>query len=260
MTEEHTDLVRQPNPLSSSLALSSGQEWNGVIRRWAQLMATGAVPAHIKSPEQCIAITRFGDAYGWNETRSLQSIYIVNGNPCLKTEAMGALVMEKIPTAQIEVMEASDTACRVRARRSDAHPWNTSEFTLNDARRAGLLNKGTWKQYPADMLYWRAHSRLYRRHFADATNGAYTLEDPPDAEWSVSQGVPTSNTLPASMLPPVEAEDVTAELVAPCDLCGGVGEHDVDCPHWVDDSPPVITPGGGSDGGARPPSGDGGAT
>lgn len=257
MTEESAAIVRL-NPLDSDNALRSSEEWTKTVNRWQALIRTGALPDRIKRPEQAIAICRHGDMYGWDEMRSLQSIYLVKGNPCLKTEAMVALVKQKLPRAQIEVLESTDKACRVRGRQSPAHPWNPAEFTIEMAKRAGLLSNPTWKAYPEIMLRWRALSQLCRFEFPDATNGAYTIEEAEDAEWSVSQGPQTVSNLPPSFdqRPALKPEDVTdaeppdegsigeqvalgeSPLTGPaeiCDLCGGINnEHRGKCPHGTE--------------------------
>jgi hypothetical protein len=58
-------------------------------------------------------------------------------------------------------------------------PAGTSTFTLAEARRAGLLNKDVWKNYPADLCFARALTRGVRR-FARSLllgNAALVLEE-----------------------------------------------------------------------------------
>lgn len=51
------------------------------------------------------------------------------------------------------------------------------EFTIEDARRAGLLSKDTYKKYPAQMLAARAGAIAARKAFPDLLAGCYTSEE-----------------------------------------------------------------------------------
>ena len=47
------------------------------------------------------------------------------------------------------------------------------EFTVEDAKRAGLTGKDNWRKYPSDMLWARMISRAKRRVAPDVCMGAY---------------------------------------------------------------------------------------
>ena len=51
------------------------------------------------------------------------------------------------------------------------------EWTIEEARNAGLLTKDNWKHYPADMLYWRCVARGVRSICPQATGGFYLPEE-----------------------------------------------------------------------------------
>jgi hypothetical protein len=61
-----------------------------------------------------------------------------------------------------------------------SHPKGSTvaaEFSLDDAKLAGLLGKDNWKNTPAAMLHARAVSRGVRWCFPQATQGLYTPEE-----------------------------------------------------------------------------------
>lgn len=253
-----TEALATVDPLDVNHALSSSEEWTAVQNRFEKLRREGALPAHVKSSGQAMAIARFGYSFGWDEMRSLRSVYIVKGNPTLKTEAMVALVREKLPQAEIQIRVSTDAECTVAARRGPTLDWNVYTFTIAMAKRAGLLNNPTWKSYPEVMLRWRALSQACRVEFPDATNGAYSREEMQDAEWLERSGSvhQRANYLPpeltgADQRPAIEAENVTdaepaepgsigeqvelgtSPLVETCELCGKT-PHDFECPHWTE--------------------------
>jgi hypothetical protein len=109
--------------------------------------------------------------------QAFSSIAVVNGKPTMSAELMLALIYAKIPSAQIVYKETSDQACVIQASRTGA---NSSEFkfTIEDAKRAQLLNKATWQQYPSAMLRARCISAMARAMFPDAIMGvSYTPEE-----------------------------------------------------------------------------------
>ncbi|HEX2926106.1 MAG TPA: hypothetical protein VHP38_07605, partial [Ruminiclostridium sp.] len=51
------------------------------------------------------------------------------------------------------------------------------KFSLDDAKKAGLLDKQIWRQYTKTMLKWRAVSGCARVVFSDIIGGLYTPEE-----------------------------------------------------------------------------------
>lgn len=63
-----------------------------------------------------------------------------------------------------------------RLDRQNAKPF-TFRFTIEQARRAGLLSKNNWKTSPEDMLLWRSISKCARMVCADIIHGVPTVEE-----------------------------------------------------------------------------------
>lgn len=201
--------------IDPSAALADGQAWKGQVHRWQLLLQSGALPKHVKTPQQAIAIAMQGAELGWPPMRSLRSIYIVDGRPELAAEAMLALIYERCPSAIIEVVEQSDQRCCIRGRRSDKHVPIEVDFTIENAQRGGLLNKENWKRYPSDMLWARAVSRLRRRVFPDVGAGCFVEGEVSDASRvvHVEPVVQSRLTRPSSLAAPADVEpaaDVTS--------------------------------------------------
>lgn len=201
----------EARPLHADTALSSGNAWKEEIGRWGALIKSKGLPKHVTTPAMAIAIVRYGQEYGWGPMRSLNSIYVVNGTPSLRTECMLGLVREKLKEAEIVPVEMSAEVCRLKARRHPDEEWIEFKWTIEDARRAGLAGKDIWKKYPEDLLYWRTASRVCRRLFSDVTQGLYTYEEVTD--WEGSGGsIQTVDVIPPH-LQAKEADAIEGEFV-----------------------------------------------
>jgi hypothetical protein len=120
----------------------------------------------------CVAT---GRSIGISDMNALRSIHIIDGKATFSAELMVQLVRAHGHSITGDV---SGKKAVVRGRRADNGDEMTSTWTWEDAERAGLANRPSWKSYPDDMLWSRAVSRLCRRLFADCFAGAtYTPEE-----------------------------------------------------------------------------------
>lgn len=69
---------------------------------------------------------------------------------------------------------SNDQKCSIKGTRKDTGETFTSEFSVEDAKRAGIFKSGGgWDKYPSDMCFARALSRLARRLFPDVIGMSY---------------------------------------------------------------------------------------
>jgi hypothetical protein len=133
-----------------------------------------------------------GYQVGLTPEQSQQCIAVINGKPAMWGDDMLALCMAHKDFEDIEehpIRKGDDTVigyvCTVH--RKGKKP-KTSEFTLDMAKRAGLLAKGgVWNQYPERMLKLRARGFCLRDAFPDALKGIKPreeVEDYIDADYS----------------------------------------------------------------------------
>lgn len=127
-------------------------------------------------PENVFLAYIAGQPFGWDVTMSMRSFHIIEGTPSLKPEIQLALVRQA--GHSVSVKSSSTEAVILIGQRSDTQDKAEVSYTLEDAKRAGLLGKGNWKTYPEDMLFARCVSRLCRRLFQDVLLGcAYVPEE-----------------------------------------------------------------------------------
>ncbi len=105
----------------------------------------------------------------------------------------------------------------VESKRKDEPDSVRVEFSMAEARKAGLAGGQTYKQYPDDMLVWRAVSRWSKRNAADVLMGF-------DVSEVVREYGPTTRGVVARKPPtepdPLLAADVEDAVVTPVNEFG----------------------------------------
>lgn len=95
----------------------------------------------------------------------------IKGNIEISARLMGGMIRRK--GHSIIPKECNSKICILEGTRADNGDKFSAQFTMEDAKQAGLAGKDNWRNYPEDMLYARAMSRLARRLFPDVIGTAY---------------------------------------------------------------------------------------
>lgn len=131
----------------------------------------------IKTPDQAAALMLVAQAEGRHPGIVARDYHIIQGRPTLKADAILARFQEAGGT--VEWSEYTDT----RVEGTFSHPSGgklTLAWSIEDAKRAGLANSATWKQYPRAMLRARVISEGIRTVFPGVLAGVYTPEEVAD--------------------------------------------------------------------------------
>jgi hypothetical protein len=155
MTDPQPGTAVATAPKTSVQLGSAQQDFDQLYRLCANLSKAQLLPkALIGKPADVLIIVMYGQELGLSPIQSLQGIYVVNGRPSLS----GQLWLAKVREAghKVDIAHA-DGSCTVTITRSDGAS-HSETFTLEDAKRAGLVGKDIWKSYPKRMLMWRALS------------------------------------------------------------------------------------------------------
>lgn len=67
-------------------------------------------------------------------------------------------------------------ACVIRIKKKSSEIWKEFFFTVDEARKAGLLNNNTYQKYLKDMLFHRAKFRALKTEHADYLSGVESYE------------------------------------------------------------------------------------
>lgn len=203
---------------SSQISNYAKLVWNSEARpRWA------------KTPTDLIIAMNFGREAGLTLTQSVSKVYVVNGVPKMHSGAPMAIVMASGQLEQFtDDWDEDCSSCIVSMTRKFpsgktlSHSW---EFSLADAKRAGLAGKGTWQSWPREMLFARACNRVIEHLFPDLLAGLATdgmdLDTAPMAVQSIASGEPSTVDAAVSRL---EAKLGLPAPSAEADRVEGAGE------------------------------------
>lgn len=147
---EQTAIVRKPLDLPA---------WQ-MIRDAAPVMYKSRLFG-VSTEEQAMAIMAKGYELGLGITTSFEFIQVIQGKPTLIPRGALALAYQSGEIESLKIMDTNDAkgqpySCTVTGNRKGGHEY-TVTFTMDDARRAGLVKPGSgWEGYPANMLKWRS--------------------------------------------------------------------------------------------------------
>ena len=148
---------------------------------YAKLIAeSDLAPKDYRSkPGNVLIAMQFGSEIGLMPLQAIQNIAVINGRPAIWGDAMIALVQNHPLCEYIKEHSKDGTAyCTVKRRGEEEY---TYEFSKEDAKQAGLLNKtGVWTQYPDRMLQMRARGFALRDKFSDVLKGIALREEVED--------------------------------------------------------------------------------
>jgi len=143
----------------------------------------------VRSPEEALIRIMHGRTLGITAMQALRFVYVVNGRPSVDSTLMRALCLSHPDCEEFAPLKTTPVMATFRAKRRGHEPV-TLTWTLEDARRARLAEKESWRMYPAQMLRARVTADLARLVFPDAVAGLPLREDfePPSVtSWQPEQ-------------------------------------------------------------------------
>ena len=180
--------------------LMEPQSLNEAMEFANMLANSNLVPkAYQQKPGDIMVACQWGAEIGLKPLQSLQNIAVINNIPAVWGDALVALVRGSGLCEYIKQDwdDASKTAtCRVKRK---GEPEEMRQFSEEDARVAGHLNKDTYKKNLQRMLSIRARAFALRDVFADVLKGLKVAEEVEDypAEREINPA-PAGDAKPAS--------------------------------------------------------------
>lgn len=181
----------------------------------------------VATPEQAAAIMIKGYELGLNLTASFEFIHVIDSKPSLSPRGALALILNSPLCEGIEIRDEVDangvpSGCTVTMKRRNGLSY-TASFTIDDARRAGLVkNGGGWEKYPAQMAKWRAVGFCADVVFPDVLGGLKRADEfgadlTPEGEviegsWSAAPVAPVTGSQPSQAASAPVAEEPAAYL------------------------------------------------
>lgn len=99
-------------------------------------------------------------------------LYYVKGKVEMSARLMNSLIRSQKHSITQD-KKSNDTVCILHGKRADNGDTWTESFSIEEAKRAGLVNNMVWKNFTKDMLFARALSRLARQLFPDVIGNVY---------------------------------------------------------------------------------------
>ncbi len=182
--------------------------------KFAEIMSkSDLVPKDFKDkPGNILVAIQKGLEIGLSPMAALESIAVINGRASLWGDALLGLVQVSPQYEWHNEAESTPTKGVCIVKRKGHEPHHV-EFSIEDAKRAGLLGKpGPWQQYTARMLTLRARAFALRDKFADVLKGLSMAEEALDIPQAQSQTV-SAEVQPAA--PPSLKDKLKARLEEP---------------------------------------------
>lgn len=175
------------------------------------------VPDNYKNkPANIFLAVSAGASLGLAPFQAMQNIAVINGKPSIWGDALLAMVRnDKRCLSVKETIEGEGTARTATCSVSRLAPNGETEvissnFTMGNAQKAGLLNRKPWQSYPDRMLQMRARGFALRDAFADVIGGLITAEEAED--YPIKEAQKTQGTLPKYDKDNRSTEDIVEAL------------------------------------------------
>ena len=157
---------------------SSQQDWWKKMNEQAQTLVDGGLfRGKIQNVAQMITIGLAARDLDLGLVDAVKNIHIIQGVICMSAELMLAQVRRNGKYGFRYDRSDREAATFVIWLREHPDESFISTFTMEDAQRAGLTGKGTWKAYPDVMLRWRAIGNAVRAFAPEVLRKAYTPEE-----------------------------------------------------------------------------------
>lgn len=150
-----------------------------------QLVPTGMLPVHLKTPGQVVAVILAGRELGMPPMRALRSLTLVKGKVVESADSQLGRFKAAGGKATFEKHDDTEAVLRLTHPNGDEH---VERFTMTDAKRAGLTSNNTWTSYPRAMLRSRVITAGLKSIGWDGGAGVYEPDEaremgaPPSSE------------------------------------------------------------------------------
>lgn len=148
-----------------------------------QLNQTEFVQARLRNrPAAVLACIMAGDEARIGPMQALRQIFVTDdGKVGMAAELMRSLVLRD--GHEIWAEDYTNTRVTMAGRRRGQENPSRVTWTMDDAKKAGLVHRQNWQKYPRAMLAARATTELCRLLFADVIAGiSYSMEELEDSD------------------------------------------------------------------------------
>ena len=162
---------KQDSPVSQALVLGNQIKEivaGSPIEKDAMLLGAMIQSGYFKdatSISKAVTKALIGQSMGMGLVQSMNSLYVIDGRVAMDSHAIRNTAVMAGYT--IKTLELNEQKCVLEwsyNRTANAEVLGTSEYTQEDAIKAGLWDKSNWRKFPKDMLFARAITRGARMY------------------------------------------------------------------------------------------------
>lgn len=183
-TERHGDEMMTSNAvaLRTQAANSVAIATEGMdVMQLGQVLAASGYFRDARDAAQAVVKVLYGQEIGIGPVSAMMGIHVIEGKPALSANLIAARIKAS-GRYDYRVREHTGDRCRIEFFERGATGWESLgvvEWSMEDARRAGLVGRGPWRSYPRAMLFARAISEGARTHCPEVFGGApvYTPDE-----------------------------------------------------------------------------------
>lgn len=150
------------------------------LLQWAKIIArSGLKLGGARGVEQIMTIALLGKELGVPLMAALQNIWVMHGSPTTSAQFSVGIAQNHPACEYLAPVEITESKAVWAGKRSGGERVEM-EYTMAQAKSAGLAKGNVWRSYPRQMLSWRCGAMLARTLFADALSGIQ-IEDSEDS-------------------------------------------------------------------------------
>lgn len=143
------------------------------------LAKSSLLPSALRDKPADVAVTLMtGRELGLSPMQSLRGISVIEGKGALNADLMAGLVQSRPSIClYFQLVESDDTKATYETHRKGHRTPTRMTFTIEQAKKAGLLGKKNWTNWPAALLRARCSAHLARAVYPDIVAGIYTEDE-----------------------------------------------------------------------------------
>lgn len=159
------------SPVSSALALGNQIKEivaGSPIEKDAMLLGAMIQSGYFKdatSISKAVTKALIGQSMGMGLVQSMNSLYVIDGRVAMDSHAIRNTAVMAGYTIKTLALDGQKCQLEWSIRKDGKEEvLGTSEYTWEDATKAGLIDKQNWRKFPKDMLFARAITRGARMY------------------------------------------------------------------------------------------------
>ena len=208
------------------------------VKEYSMLIHTSALALKGDTPQTIAVKILSGLQLGMSPLASIQNIAVINGRACLWGDAVPGVCnasgkCEAYFHEEIGKEGTDSYGYRATAKRIGIKMPFVAEFTIADAKQAGLWGGNVWAKYPKRMLLNRARTYVLRDAFPDVLKGMISKDEAKEiaveADFHVVENEPEpepfQNNDPGIVFTPEDDTNLPPEPIVDTDT-GEVTEED----------------------------------